>query len=143
MSPISRVLPEKITDPELLEKIPAFFVAQLFISMFKSSHNLSLYWDRSGQSMPPIPPLLLPFYYYPHFYACRIKTKTDTLVTGYPSLPWYEALFVSLFPTFRKAERRSFWLSTLEIIEDKLQTYNKINGAIRRHFGKQMNKEKN
>jgi len=25
--------------------------------------------------------------------------------------------------------------------EDKLQTYNKINGTIRRHFGKQMNKE--
>jgi len=27
-------------------------------------------------------------------------------------------------------------------LEDKLQTYNKMNGAIRRHFGKQMNKEK-
>ena len=26
-------------------------------------------------------------------------------------------------------------------LEDKVQTYNKINGAIRRHFGKQMNKE--
>ena len=26
-------------------------------------------------------------------------------------------------------------------LEDKLQTYNKIKGAIRRHFGKQMNKE--
>jgi len=26
-------------------------------------------------------------------------------------------------------------------LEDKLQTYNKINGAVRRHFGKQMNKE--
>jgi len=26
-------------------------------------------------------------------------------------------------------------------VEDKLQTYNKINRAIRRHFGKQMNKE--
>jgi len=26
-------------------------------------------------------------------------------------------------------------------LEDNLQTYNKINGAIRRHFGKQMNKE--
>ena len=26
-------------------------------------------------------------------------------------------------------------------LEDKLQTYNKIYGAIRRHFGKQMNKE--
>ena len=26
-------------------------------------------------------------------------------------------------------------------LEDKLQTYNKIHGAIRRHFGKQMNKE--
>ena len=27
-------------------------------------------------------------------------------------------------------------------LEDKLQTYNKINGATRRHFGKQMNKKK-
>ena len=26
-------------------------------------------------------------------------------------------------------------------LEDKLQTYNKINGAIRKHFAKQMNKE--
>ena len=26
-------------------------------------------------------------------------------------------------------------------LEDKLQTYNKINGAIQRHFGKQTNKE--
>jgi len=26
-------------------------------------------------------------------------------------------------------------------LEDKFQTYNKINGAIRRHFGKQINKE--
>ena len=26
-------------------------------------------------------------------------------------------------------------------LEDKLQTYNKINGAIRRHFGKQVDKE--
>ena len=26
-------------------------------------------------------------------------------------------------------------------LEDKLQTYNKINGVIRRQFGKQMNKE--
>jgi hypothetical protein len=25
-------------------------------------------------------------------------------------------------------------------LEDKFQTYNKINGSIRRHFGKQMNK---
>ena len=27
------------------------------------------------------------------------------------------------------------------VLEDKLQTHNKVNGAIRRHFGKQMNKE--
>jgi len=26
-------------------------------------------------------------------------------------------------------------------LEDKLQTYNKINGVIQKHFGKQMNKE--
>ena len=42
----------------------------------------------------------------------------------------------------------SLFLSLQEVIsrrklnlEDKLQTYNKINGDIRRHFGKQMNKE--
>jgi len=34
--------------------------------------------------------------------------------------------------------RISEYKSDLEV---KLQTYNKINGAIRRHFGKQMNKE--
>jgi len=28
-------------------------------------------------------------------------------------------------------------------LEDKLQTYHKINGAIRRQFGKQMKKKKN
>ena len=28
-------------------------------------------------------------------------------------------------------------------LEDKLQTYNKINGATQRHFGKQRNKVKN
>ena len=27
------------------------------------------------------------------------------------------------------------------VLEDKLQTYNKINGDIRRHFGKKMDKE--
>jgi hypothetical protein len=27
-------------------------------------------------------------------------------------------------------------------LEDKLQTYNKINAAMRRHFGKQINKER-
>jgi hypothetical protein len=28
-------------------------------------------------------------------------------------------------------------------LEDKIQTYNKINGVTRRHFGKQMTKEEN
>jgi hypothetical protein len=49
----------------------------------------------------------------------------------------------------------SVWLKNLRLVsnricrvseyksdsEDKLQTYNKTNGAMRRHFGKQMNKE--
>jgi len=35
---------------------------------------------------------------------------------------------------YRIAEYKSY-------LEDKLQTYNKINGAIRRHFEKKMNKE--
>ena len=46
---------------------------------------------------------------------------------------------------FRPAERPAFnfelCVYTKIDLEDKIQTYNKINGAIRRHFGKQMNKE--
>ena len=38
------------------------------------------------------------------------------------------------YPGYRISEYKSD-------LEDKFQTYNKINGAIRRHFGKQMNKE--
>jgi len=38
----------------------------------------------------------------------------------------------------RQLLRKSEYVNDLEV---KLQTYNKINGAIRRHFGKQMNKE--
>ena len=33
------------------------------------------------------------------------------------------------------------FLVTFSDLEDKFQTYNKLNGAIKRHFGKQMNKE--
>ena len=36
--------------------------------------------------------------------------------------------------------QKYIYLNVLDL-GDKLQTYNKINGAIRRHFGKQMNKE--
>jgi hypothetical protein len=37
---------------------------------------------------------------------------------------------------------RNFTISEYKSdLEDKLQTHNKINGTIRRHFGKQMNKE--
>ena len=43
------------------------------------------------------------------------------------------------FVKFRKLKCNYF--VELSDVEDKLQTYNKINGAIRRHFGKQMNKE--
>jgi len=62
-------------------------------------------------------------------------------------------LFLSAFAKLRRATIsfvKSVLLSARKIsaptgrifmIYDKLQTYNKINGGIRRHFGKQMNKE--
>jgi hypothetical protein len=37
--------------------------------------------------------------------------------------------------------RLQMWPIKLGDLEDKLETYNKINGVIWRHFGKQMTKE--
>ena len=43
--------------------------------------------------------------------------------------------------TYWPLTRPNHFVDTNNDLVDKLQTYNKINGAIRRHFGKQMNKE--
>ena len=51
LTPWSRVLPEKLTDPQRLKKFPAFYGTLRFITIFTRTHHLSLSWDRSIQFM--------------------------------------------------------------------------------------------
>jgi len=59
-------------------------------------------------------------------YIQRVKTVINDNII--------EQLTVFKYLRYRIAEYKSD-------LEDKLQTYNKINGAVRKDFGKQMNKE--
>jgi len=52
-----------------------------------------------------------------------------------------ENVTAELFITYQRTELGLMQTKFIITFIAKLQTYNKINGAIRRHFGKQMNKE--
>jgi len=49
-----RILLEKLTGSELVEKLPEFYGKRRFIIAFSTASHLSLSWARSIQSMPPI-----------------------------------------------------------------------------------------
>jgi hypothetical protein len=53
LTPWSRLLPEKLTGPQLVKKFPAFHGKQRFIAAFTTARHLSLSWARSIQSTPP------------------------------------------------------------------------------------------
>ena len=55
LTPWSRVLLEKLTGSQLVQKFPAFYGTQRFIIAFTSACHLSLSWARWIQSMPPHP----------------------------------------------------------------------------------------
>jgi hypothetical protein len=55
LTPWSRVLPEKLTRPELLKKFPTFYGTRRFITVYTRARHLSLSWARSIQSAPPHP----------------------------------------------------------------------------------------
>jgi hypothetical protein len=48
-----RVLPEKPTDPQLINKFPAFYGTRSFITAFKSIRHLALSSAQALQSIPP------------------------------------------------------------------------------------------
>ena len=56
-TPWSRVLLEKPTGLQLVKKFPAFYGTRRFITTFTSARHLSLSWDSSIQSKPPLIPL--------------------------------------------------------------------------------------
>ena len=55
LTPWSRVLIEKLTDSQLVNKFPAFYGTRRFITAFKSARQLSLFSASSIQSVPPHP----------------------------------------------------------------------------------------
>ena len=56
LTPCSRVLPEKLTVPHLLNKFPVFHGTQKFITTFITARHVSLSWTTSIHSKPPPPP---------------------------------------------------------------------------------------
>jgi hypothetical protein len=47
LTKLSRSLPEKLTDPQLVKKFPAIYRTRRFITAFTSTRHLSLSWVRS------------------------------------------------------------------------------------------------
>ena len=47
-----RVLPEKLTSPQLVKKFPSIYRTWMFIASFTRTHYLSISWASSIQSMP-------------------------------------------------------------------------------------------
>jgi hypothetical protein len=54
-TPWSRVLPEKLTGPQLVKYFPAFYGTRRYITAFTRPRHLSISWARSIQSVPPYP----------------------------------------------------------------------------------------
>jgi hypothetical protein len=61
LTPYSKVLPEKLTGPQLVKKFHALYGIRKFITAFITARHLSLSWKRLIQSMPPILLLEDPF----------------------------------------------------------------------------------
>ena len=55
LTPWSRVLLEKLTGFQLVNKFSAFYRIQRFITAFTRPHHLNLLWASSIQSIPPHP----------------------------------------------------------------------------------------
>jgi len=55
LTPLGRVLPERLTGPQLVKKFPAFYITQRFVTALTSARHLFLSWTTSIHSMPPHP----------------------------------------------------------------------------------------
>ena len=69
LTPWSRVLLEKLTGLQLVNKFPAFYGTRRFITALTSARHLSLSWASSNQSTHPHPTSQRSILYYPPIYA--------------------------------------------------------------------------
>ena len=79
----AKILLEKLTNSQLVKKLPAFYVTRRFITAFTSARHMSLSWSNSIQSILPLPTSWR-----------SIIMLSSHLRLGFPS-----GLFPSCFPT--------------------------------------------
>ena len=116
LTPWSRVLLEKLTGSQQVNKLPAFYGTRMFITAFTGARHLSLSWARSIQSISPHPTswrsILI---FFPHLrlglpsglFPSGFPTKTFSTIISTPfflcSYPSFMALFRWIFVLAEKA----------------------------------------
>ena len=89
LSPWSRVLPEKLTPPQLVKKFPAFYGTRRFMTAFTTARHMSLYWTRSIQSARPS---YFPTIHFNIILHLRLGLPNCLLPSGFPTKTLYAPL---------------------------------------------------
>ena len=90
LTPLRRVLIEKLTGSQLVKKSPAFYGTRNFITAFTSAHHLSLSWASSIQSISPHPTswrsilILCPFYAWVSKWSLSLRLPHQNPVYASP-----------------------------------------------------------
>ena len=98
LTPWSRVLLEKPTGCQLVNKFPAFYGTRRFITAFTNARQLSLSWARSIQSIPSHPTswrsiLILS-------YHLRLVLASGLFPSGFPTKILYRPLLYPIRATW-------------------------------------------
>ena len=114
----SRVLFEKLTGSQLVEKFPSFYGTPRFITAFISARHLSLSWARWIQSMPPHLTswrsiLILSLY-------LSLGLPSDLVPSGFPTKTLYASLLsptlatYSAYPTVFVWSPKQYWVRSAD-----------------------------
>ena len=114
LTPLSRVLLEKLTGFQLVKKFPAFYGTRRFITTFTSARHLSLSWASSIHSIPPHP----------------ISWRSILILSSHLGLGLPSGLFPSGFPT------KTLYTPLLSSIRATCPVHLILLGLISRIFGR-------
>jgi hypothetical protein len=91
LTPRSRVLLEKLTGLQLVEKFPAFYGTPRFITAFTFARHLSLFWANSIESIPPHPTSWRSIFMSPFPWLGRTKVSIQVRgkCSGFVTKPFF------------------------------------------------------